>query len=175
LTTSSDDHDVAGAVDRLQTLGSAVIDSSSVIYATKAGFWDLLRRTVSLTTVRGVRDEVGRSLQGVEVVESAGPSEQPAASRLSSREPVDEHVVRLAVALGVPVVSDDRGVLAMADSLGIDFYNSLMMLELLLLQGALTLDQYAEYRHALLSIAHYSRYVVSFGEQVHWEARKRIG
>jgi hypothetical protein len=151
-------------LEQLRTVHSAFIDSSSVIYSVKAGVLEVLTRALELQTVAGVVKEVGGRLDGISVVADADPG-------LS----VDDQLVAVAHHSGIPVISEDRKLLMKADDRDVDNYNVLVMLELMLLRGDVSLVEWDKARKRLLAAAHYSPWVVHAGGQLHWAVRKEIG
>ncbi len=121
----------------------------------KAGFLGLLGHTIRLLTIDAIRDETGWQPPEVEIrpepaLDCGGPG--PGADEPSN----DERLLRFAVAFGLPVISEDRGLLEEAGRRGLDYYNSLMMLLLLRYRGRIDEDWYTEARNRLVSIGRYS-------------------
>lgn len=151
-------------LEQLRTVHHAFIDSSSIIYSGKAGVLNLLCDTLKLQTVPGVVREVGYSIPGIAV----GPE-------LESTMPVDDQLLAAAAEAHQAVISEDRRLLIKADDGGLEGYNMLVMLELLLLRGHLSLSERGIARKRLLAAAHYSAWVVHAGQQLHWAVRKEVG
>ena len=156
--------DPDSTLEQLRTVHRAVIDSSSIIYAEKAGVLNLLCGTLQLQTVPGVVREVGFPLTDI----SVGPEIDPGM-------PVDDQLLASATEAHLAVISEDRKLLMKADGGGLDAYNMLVMLELLLLRGHVSLGEWDVARKRLLAAAQYSAWVVHAGQQLHWAVRKEVG
>jgi hypothetical protein len=159
---SSFDPDVALA--EIQALRAAVIDSSSVIYASKSGVLQTLVHTIDLCTVSGVVSEVGYSLPDVTVVR-----------RSTAGIPVDTQILDLAQERGLPVVTEDRKIFLKAADIGVDAHNMLIILELLLLRNRLSLVEWDAARKRLLAAAQYGARVIHAGLELHAAVRKQTG
>jgi len=151
-------------LESLRTVRHAFIDSSSIIYAGKSGVLDVLCAELRLMTVPGVVREVGYSIPDIAV----GPENNPSL-------PVDDQLLAAAAEARQAVISEDRKLLMRADDCGLDGYNMLVMLELLLLRGQLSLSEWDIARKRLLAAAQYSAWVVHAGQELHWAVRKEIG
>lgn len=157
------DFEADRTLDELRTLRRAVIDSSSIIYAEKAGIIDTLVSAVELVTVVAVFNEVGHTIASIRALN--GPN----------RGAVDGQVVELAQAHGLPIISEDRKLLSRAAERDLHGYNMLVILELLLFRGLLRLPEWDNARKHLLAAAHYHPRVVHAGNELHWAVRKEIG
>jgi hypothetical protein len=145
------------SINRLRSLTEAAVDASSIIYMLKAGFLGLLGHTIRLVTIEAVRDETGWRPPEVEVRrEPALDPGLPGPGALSN----DERLLRFAADSGLPVISEDRGLLEEAGRRGLDYYNSLMMLLLLRHRGRIDDAWYVEARDRLLSVGRYSDEIV---------------
>lgn len=151
-------------LEQLRTVRRAFIDSSSIIYSIKAEVLEVLCETVQLQTVPGVATEVGVPIPDISVVPAGSPG-----------MPVDDQLIAAAGQSGIPVISEDRKLLMKADDRGIDNYNMLVILELMLLRGNISLVEWDSARKRLLAAAHYGAWVVHAGQQLHWAVRKEIG
>lgn len=151
-------------LEQLRTVHRAFIDSSSIIYAGKARILDLLCGSLELKTVAGVVGEVGFPIPGISV-----------GLEIDSGLSVDDQVLASAVEAHLAVISEDRKLLMKADEAGLDGYNMLVMLELLLLRGHISLPEWDIARKRLLAAAQYSAWVVHAGQQLHWAVRKEVG
>lgn len=120
----------------------------------KGGFLGLLGHTVRLLTIDVIREETGWQPPEVEVRRE--PALEAGGAGPGVEEPSnDERLLRFAAAFGLPVISEDRGLLEEAGRRGLDYYNSLMMLLLLRYRGRIDEGWYAEARNRLLSIGRY--------------------
>ena len=78
----------------------------------------------------------------------------------------DQAVMKLALEQRVPVLSEDRQLLMSSRDLGLKYYNTLMILLVLLFQQKLSLAEYQRAYSSLREIARYSPAVWQVGEQV---------
>ena len=161
------------SVDGLRSLESLVCDTSSIIFANKAGFLLPLAETVSLTAPPGVFDELGQ-----DIAQEAGLA---LVRRLSDRESiyrgykVDAQVIVAARELGLPVLSDDLTLLGRAAENEIAGYTIRTMLELLLLREKIDLEAYRRFKRTLSDLVRYAVPLYVAAEELHWQIRKEIG
>ena len=155
--------DPESTLEQLRSLSRAAIDSSSVIYAAKSGLLDTLCTALELRTVPGVVNEVGYPLPLIRL------EEKPEGGS------VDNQILACAAGARIPLISEDRKLLVKADEVGLECYNLLVVLELLLLRGHLSLVDWDCARKRLLASAQYSARVVHAGQLLHWTVRKEIG
>ncbi len=151
-------------LEQLRTVRCAFIDSSSIIYAEKAGTLEILCGELQLQTVPGVVREVGIPIPDISV-----------APEIDSSISVDDQLLASAAEAHLAVISEDRKLLMKADDRGLAGYNMLVMLELLLLRGHISLAEWDRARKRLLAAAQYSSRVVHAGQQLHWAVRKEVG
>ncbi len=148
--------DVLLTLKQFGELNKAVIDSSSIIYMERAGFLNLVTSMLEIYAPAPVMDETGLKDEGITVIR--GLSDKAVT--------VDSLVVNCAFDMGAAVISDDRGVLKKAEALNITYYNSLMMLCLLLFRKEIGLADYTVFLNRLRSFARYSGFVYEYGEAV---------
>lgn len=139
------------------SLTSAVIDSSSIIYLSKSSFLHLAARHIRLHTPLVVIKETGVEEPFFEI---------HAPETDSAMLTADEQVVDLARKLNIPVISEDKKVLRNASGTGLSYYNALMILNFLLYKMEVTVNNYQKIYAALISVARYSKFVLSYGEMV---------
>jgi hypothetical protein len=151
-----DKNDVFLTLKQFGELNKAVIDSSSIIYMERAGFLDYVTSLLEIYAPAPVMDETGFKDEKIKVI--PGTDNKSVA--------VDSLVVNCAYDMGAAVISDDRGVLKKSEVLGLNYFNSLMMLCLLLLRGAIDPDDYTLFYNRLKSFARYSGFVYEFGDAV---------
>jgi hypothetical protein len=156
--------DPDATLEQLRTVRRAFIDTSSIIYSLKAGILETLTTAVELRTVPGVVREVGAPIHDIAVVADSNPGMS-----------VDDQLIAAAEESAIPVISEDRKLLIKADDREVDTYNMLVMLELMLLRGDISLVEWDKARKRLLAAAHYSAWVVHAGQELHWAVRKEIG
>lgn len=161
------------SVDGLRSLESLVSDTSSIIFANKAGFLLTLAQTVSLVAPPGVFDELAGG-----IAEEAGLG---LVRRLSDNESiyrgytVDAQVIVAASQLDLPVLSDDLTLLGRAAEREIAGYTVRAMLELVLLRGQIDLEGYSRCKRALSDLVRYAVPLYVAAEELHWQIRKEIG
>lgn len=148
----------------LRNVKTVSADSSSLIYARKCGVFAVLARDLEVLTVAGVVREVGFPVPGIRILGDEGKTVA-----------VDDQVLALAESKQVPLLTEDRKLFMKAEDRGVEAYNMLLMLELLLLRGSLSLVEWDEAHKKLLAAANYSPWVVDAGTRVHWAVRKEIG
>jgi len=148
--------DVLSAVKQLRELKTAVIDSSSLIYMQRAGFLKDVTSLLEIYAPAPVMAETGYKNEGITVIH--GLSDKAVT--------VDSLVVKCAFDMGTAVISDDRGVLKKAEALNITYFNSLMILCLLLFRGEINRGEYTVFFNSLKSFARYSSFVYEYGEAV---------
>lgn len=154
-------------VDRLESLGAATIDASSIIYLLKAGFLGYLAAEVELHTVADVMRETGWRGLPVATHDGAPKAVVPSAP--------DDQLLAFSIAHRLPLISEDRKLLLRAGAAGLVYYNALLMLNLLVLRGRFDEDQYHEYRARLIGVGRYSADVLATEQAVSTavSARKR--
>lgn len=162
-----------GILKEWDRLKQAVIDSSSVIYAQKAGFFALLRGAMDLVTVPGVMEETGMEPDRLRIEPVPIGSKIPAGSA-GQGMPVDTQVASLALSLNLPLISEDRKLLRGFGETGLPFYNSLMMLHYLLYRGLLAIREHDACLTRLLAVARYSQKVLTYGNTLYMEVLKRL-
>jgi hypothetical protein len=145
---------IAAALAGFQQLERAIIDASSMIYLTKAGYFLLVSRALKLFTLPEILSEVGFSVENISLLEPL-----PAVSN-------DKKLLVTAVAGSLPVISEDKRVLLGAQRAGLLFYNALMLLNLLLFRRVIDRFEYLNYLNQLKQCARYHPQVWRFGEKV---------
>lgn len=143
-------------IDQLNGLRTAVVDSCSVIYMKRAGFFDRLAQDVALVTVPQVIRETGFQDLKITICPSSGDG-------LS----VDRQLVDCAVRRACPIISEDKKVLLAARREGLDFFNALVMAHFLLLRGSVSDQEHRRYCAALSAAARYGPEVLKIGDNIH--------
>ena len=141
----------------LGRLKKALIDTSSIIYVQKAGYLDALAGTIQLYTIPEVISESKAHPAGVTLIHS---SESPSLS-------VDQKLVACALENKLAMISEDKRILSAMGRAQAPYYNSLMMLNFLLLSQKIDDDGYRRYHCALETIARYSEAVWEYGRHVY--------
>lgn len=131
------------------------LDASSIIYLLKVGLLGSVAAEIRLVASKGIMEEVDWPHLPIEVF----PIENQALTN-------DQSVVALAVERGISVLSEDSEVLADAREHNLYYYNSLMILNYLLLKKRFSLVEYSVYLKRLKGIAHYSGDVLAYGASI---------
>ena len=140
-----------------EQLKKALIDTSSIIYAQKAGFFSILSRAIQLYSIPEVISETGKQVPGVGLLQHAG---SPSLS-------TDQKLISCALENKLAMISEDKGILTAMQRAEAPYYNSLMMLNLLLFSHRIDDDGYRRYYSALQNFARYSEAVWQFGKDIY--------
>ncbi len=132
-----------------------VIDASGIIYLLKTGLLGSLAAEIQLITTTPVFDEVGWPRLPVEQVEIE-------CSGITN----DQSLIKLAVERDLPVLSEDLEVLTCARKQALSYYNSLMMLNYLLLKERVSVSEYTDYLTRLKKISHYGDDILDYGTRI---------
>jgi hypothetical protein len=151
-----DERELLHVLTRLEKLKAGIIDTSSIIYLRKAGFYEQLRSAVRLLTIPAVIDEAGMEDLEIEIL-----GDVPEAAAGTS---TDAQLFNMASTLGKALISEDRSILLRCRDKGIDYYNAYMMLVLLRYRGIVDQVEYTRYESALIEIAHYGPAVREYGK-----------
>ncbi len=161
------------SIDGLRSLERLVTDTSSLIYANRAGFLLPLVQAVRLIAPPGVFDEVQGSIAGEAGLGFVGRVEEDKA--VYRGYDVDSQVIIAAQRSRLPILSDDLKLLGRAAKHEIAGYTVRTMLELLLLQRSIDLDGYTRFKRSLSEIVRYAVPLWVAAEELHWQIRKEIG
>jgi hypothetical protein len=147
-----------------QQLKSALIDSSSIIYIQKAGYFDILGGEIQLYSIPEVVSETKIRLTGVKLIHfSVSPS-------LST----DRKLVACALQNRLTMISEDKKILRAMHRAEAPYYNSLMMLNFLLFSKKIDDGSYLRYYSALENIARYSEPVWEFGRHIYSAVKSEL-
>jgi len=146
---------VINTISRLSSLSSAIIDTSSLIYLSKINCLSLLAGSCRLYSIREVADEFNEGIAGIEII--AAPTKD-----LST----DQKLIQVCVINKFPLISEDKKLLVEAQRCNIIYFNSLIMLNFLLLKKQITGEKYSSLVQTLRSVARYGENVWRFGELV---------
>jgi hypothetical protein len=138
-------------------LKKALIDTSSIIYSQKAGFFSILSRTIQLYSIPEVISETEQQVPGIVLLQHSG---SPSLS-------TDRKLISCALENKLAMISEDKSILAAMQRAEAPYYNSLMMLNLLLFSHRIDDDSYRRYYSALENFARYSRAVWEFGRDIY--------
>ena len=133
------------------------IDASSMIYHLKIGLLGSLAAELELISTPQVIEEVGWPHLPV----------TPAA--VEGEMTNDESLIALTRRENLPVLSEDKEILEAVREEGREYYNTLMMLNFLLLRRRVQPEEYPGYLARLKECAHYSDEVLAYGQRVFLE------
>ena len=85
----------------LQYLKSALIDTSSILYMQKAGYFDLLSRTIQLYSIPQVISEIKTPVSGLTIIPHSEPLSQS----------TDRVLIACALKNRLAMISEDKGIL----------------------------------------------------------------
>ena len=156
-----DSDTILRALERLKT---ALIDTSSIIYIQKAGYLEVLSRTIQLYSIPEVISEAKTPVAGVALIHPSEPSSLSTDSRLIS----------CALENKIAMISEDKKILRAMRLAGVPYYNGLMMLNFLLLSKKIDDDGYRRYFSALKNIARYSEAVWEFGRDIYTAVKLKL-
>jgi hypothetical protein len=137
-------------------LTKALIDTSSIIYAHRAGFFYLLQAKLELVTTPEVIAEAGADADSLGLIDCHTKSMS-----------VDEKLVYCAIHENLPVISEDKKILLKLKRTHLPYFNVLMMLNYLCYVDAIDRHQYLQYCTSLQSFAWYSPKIWAHGNSVH--------
>ena len=146
-----------GVLSQFSDLSKALIDASSMIYMEKAGFLAEVAAAITLAAPKEILDETGFETIAVHAI-AMNPK---AVSN-------DEKLIGCALALNLPVISDDRKVLLQLARGKIPFFNALMMLNYLLFKGDISFESHSAFFQRLRGFSRYSDQVLAFSKDVYW-------
>lgn len=158
-------------IAELRRLSSVVADSSSLIILQRAGYLSHVSEAVTLHCPPGVIRELSAGKTAI----SSGINPIDGDEDLYEGYAVDAQVVVAARQMRLPALSDDLTLLGRAAEHGVPGYTARSMLELLLLRGAISMDNYRRFKRTLSSLVRYAVPLYIAAEELHWEIRKEIG
>jgi hypothetical protein len=142
-------------LSRFEGLTRALIDSSSIIYIQKAGFFLALAETLALHSLPEMIAETGPPDVSIHLVHSDDSS-------LTN----DEKLIACAQKMKMPVISEDKKILISMRRADLPYFNALMMLNFLLFKRKIDRSGHGRYFRELKKIAWYSRMVWEKGRQI---------
>jgi hypothetical protein len=154
------DKEMEDILARFKALDSAVIDASSMIYMHKAGFLEILSRTIRLCSLPEIMAETG--YEGLAVTHVGRPPDDLNNDRTDDLTN-DQRLVRCALEQGLPLISEDRQLLMQMKREEHPYYNALMMLHFLLFRARVSKAEHARYLEHLLKTAWYGSRVLEKG------------
>lgn len=156
MSTSGLDNRADTIRSHFQSLHHALIDTSSIIYMNKAGYFDPLASCLELYAPAQVIKEVGLVDLNIRTI---GEKEDSL--------PADQALVQAACRLNWPVVTEDRQIIRQLARFQLLYFNALMMLELIFFRGSVDETGYRKCLETLLRHAWYGSEIIRFGETVH--------
>jgi len=152
---------ILGALEQLK---KALIDTSSIIYVQKAGYFDVLAGTIQLYSIPEVISESKTPVAGVTLIH---PSESPSLS-------TDQKLISCALENKLAMISEDKRILRAMRRAQAPYYNALMMLNFLLFSQKIDDDGYRRYYSALENIARYSEPVWEYGRLIYAAVKSKM-
>jgi hypothetical protein len=150
-----------GAFEQLK---KALIDTSSIIYSQKTGFFSILSRTIQLYSIPDVTSETEKQVTGVVLLQPYG----------SSSLSTDQKLISCALENKLAMISEDKIILRAMQRAEAPYYNSLMMLNFLLFSQKIDDDSYRRYYSALKNIARYSDEIWEFGNFIYSTVKLKL-
>ena len=147
-----------------ELLKNALIDTSSNIYIQKAGYLDVLSLTIHLNTIPEVTSETNVRTTGIKLIQT------PNSPALST----DQKLITCALENKLAMISEDNGILTAMKNAGVDYYNALMVLNLLLYKKRIDDNRYQQYYRNLKTIARYSEDVWEFGAEIYTAIKSKM-
>jgi hypothetical protein len=145
----------ADVVARLSSLSSAIIDTSSLIYLSKINCLSLLAGSCKLLTIPDVVIEYGENISDIAIIDVS-----------MENGATDQKLIWICVTDKLTLISEDKKLLLDAEENNIPYFNSLMMLNFLLLKKKISLEEYAIMLEKLKTVARYGMDVWKFGAEV---------
>jgi hypothetical protein len=140
---------------QFSNLTKALIDSSSIIYANKAGFLDKLGETIRLYAIPEILNETQHDYENIKIIKHN-----------FNNVPTDKKLISVAFDQNLPVISEDKKILTALENRDIPYFNTLMMLNFLFYKNQISAADFCQYRRRLKDFAWYSQLVWEFGEKV---------
>lgn len=137
-------------------LDAAAIDASSIIYMLKAGYLEDLAAEIRLFSPGPVISETGYDNLPVRPV-TAGINDATSNDRL---------LVAYSLAHQIPLISEDKKILMEIKRARRPYFNSLMMLNLLLFRNRISAGEHRVYFRRLANFAWYSPAVLAFSKSI---------
>jgi hypothetical protein len=155
-------NEIKKVLNEFDELKSAYIDASSIIYLYKIKALDIVQSNINLMTISEMLKEVSIGEIKISLADIS-------VNKICSN---DMKLVQSAFIKKVPLISDDKKVLKTAGRLGLKYYNSLIILNLLLYKKVIDIKAYNFFKENLLSLAWYSDKVKEFCERLYDEIIK---
>lgn len=146
--------DIHSTIRDMHHFQGGAIDTSSLLYLERLALLESAATCYRLLLIPQVAAEHGQSLPSTLVTVSA-PS-----------GPADSALCPVAARHQLAVISEDKQVLRQAENSGLTYFNTLMLLLIMLYNTQLTVNECSQLTTQLSEFAHYSRHVWRYGEQV---------
>ncbi len=143
-------------ISQFAQLENAIIDTSSIIYAGKAGFLEKLCDSLILYCLPEILNEAGTPEIPVKLIHSS-----------QNHKSNDEKLIQTAIKMKLPLISEDRQCLMRMKREKLDYYNTLMMLNYLYFRQQVNKQEYFSHHSQMHSFARYSEEVWEFGHSVY--------
>ncbi len=139
---------------RLLQLTGGIVDTSTLIYLERLSLLACASQQFRLGVIPQVAAEYGAYPAGMRAMPCAGAGT------------TDQLVCRVARLHGLAVFSEDKHVLQQAASWHLPYYNTLMLVLALCVQGVLSRRRYMELIEQLKGFARYSPQIFSYGQEL---------
>ena len=160
-STSASDH-------VLRTLGhlkKALIDTSSILYMQKAGYFDELGRAIQLYSIPEVVSEIKSQVSRLTLIRMP---------ELQSSFSTDRKLIACALENKLTMISEDKRILTAMRHAKAPYYNALMMLNYLLMTHRIEDNGYRCYFSELKKIARYDEAVWKYGGQIYTAVKSKL-
>ena len=140
---------------QFDTLSQALIDTSSIIYLKKAGYFEHIATSINLFSISEIMSEFGENVNEITLIDNTLKSQT-----------TDQKLISIATQINRPVISEDKRLLSTLQNKNLTFFNSLVILNYLLYIKKINNTQYLFYHERLKKIARYSPKIWKFGKQI---------
>lgn len=143
-------------ISQFTRLERAIIDASSIIYAEKAGFLNILCDALNIYCLPEILTEAGNPIIRVKLIHSH-----------TNHKSNDEKLIQTAIEMQFPLISEDKKCLMRMKREKLDYYNALMVLNYLYFRQLINEQEYFDYHTQMQSFARYTKEVWEFGHAVY--------
>lgn len=141
---------------KFERLKMAAIDASSIIYLQKIGLLNTLADAVQLVTTPALLNETRFSNLPLHILSDG----------MDERMPADAQLIALALYKNSALISEDRKILHRAKRMGLNYYNSLMMVLFMFFKGFLSEQVVQGKIEQLKQFARYGQDIWEYGQQL---------
>ena len=141
---------------QFESLATAFIDTSSIIYLEKIEVLELLSSTIHLVTIEEIFKEAQKNYSYITLWNCNAFSTN-----------TDRRLIESAVKNRLPLISEDKKILAAMSKHGIPYYNTLMMLIFLLYKNKISHTAFLHTYEKLRTFARYHETVWNYGRQIY--------